>query len=257
MEDERFRNLNAIVIAETNAVTVKTLDDAGLRSVIEETVVRLESSMEYYRDDAFLVGRLLTLVIRPNVEYNEEATDKARQAAYDRVMSDPVMINRGARIISQGDVITPESKAMLDDLNLTVGTRFDWQRLVSIAFLVLLICVIGVMFFRRYASELLYSTPRTMIALLIAILLPLFMAAYLSRELPLSSPVYFAAVVVTAYFGLRTSIFVTSLLIVLIAPMTSFNHRLRLSLTGVSSLHSSRGTSGRQLITRALFSLHR
>ena len=248
MEDERFRNLNAIVIAETNAVTVKTLDDAGLRSVIEETVVRLESSMEYYRDDAFLVGRLLTLVIRPNVEYNEEATDKARQAAYDRVMSDPVMINRGARIISQGDVITPESKAMLDDLNLTVGTRFDWQRLVSIAFLVLLICVIGVMFFRRYASELLYSTPRTMIALLIAILLPLFMAAYLSRELPLSSPVYFAAVVVTAYFGLRTSIFVTSLLIVLIAPMTSFNPSFAIvALTGslVASLFT-RGTSGRQ-----------
>ncbi len=248
MEDERFRNLKAIVNAETNAVTVKTLDNAGLRAVIEETVERLESNLEYFREDALLVGRLLTLVIRPNVEYNEEATDKARQAAYDRVMSDPVMINRGARIISQGDVITPETKAMLDDLNLTVGTSFDWQRLASITLLVLLVCVIAVIFFRRYASELLYSTPRTMIALLIAILLPLFMTAYLARELPLSSPVYFAAVVITAYFGLRTSIFVTSLLIVMIAPMTSFNPSFAIvAMTGclVASLFT-RGTSGRQ-----------
>lgn len=248
MEEERFLNLKAIVNAETNAIIVKTLDDAGLQSVIEETVLRLEASMEYYRDDAYLVGRLLTLVIHPNVEYNEEATDKARQAAYDRVMGDPVMINRGARIISQGDVITPESKMMLDELNLTVGTRFDWQRLGSIILLVLLLCFISILFFMRYESELMYSTPRTMIALLIAIMLPLIMTAYLARDLPLSSPVYFAAVVITAYFGLRTSIFVTSLLIIMIAPMTSFNPSFSIvALTGclVASLFT-RGTSGRQ-----------
>ncbi len=233
MEEERFRNLKAIINAETNAVTVKSLDDAGLRTVIDETVTRLETSMEYYRDDAPFIGRLLTLVIRPNVEYNEEATDKARQAAYDRVMGDPVMINRGARIISQGDVITPETRSMLEELNLIVGTKFDWRRLVSITMLVLLVSLIAFLFFRRYASELLYSTPRTVIALLIAILLPLIVSAYLVSDMPLSSPIYFAAVVVTAYFGFRMAIFVSSLLIVLIAPMTSFNPSFAIvALTG-------------------------
>ena len=142
MAEERFHNLKAIINAETNAITVKTLDDANLRTVIDETVTRLENSMEYYRADAPLVGRLLALGIRPNVEYNEEATEKARQAAYDRVMSDPVMINRGARIISQGDVITPETRSMLEELDLIVGTKFDWRRLASITLLMLLLSMI-------------------------------------------------------------------------------------------------------------------
>jgi hypothetical protein len=245
MAEERFHNLKAIINAETNAITVKTLDDANLRTVIDETVTRLENCMEYYRADAPLVGRLLALGIRPNVEYNEEATEKARQAAYDRVMSDPVMINRGARIISQGDVITPETRSMLEELNLIVGTKFDWRRLASITLLMLLLSMIAFLFFRRYASELLYSTPRTVIALLIAILLPLIVSAYLVRDLPLSSPIYFAAVVVTAYFGFRMSIFVTSLLIVMIAPMTSFNPSFAIvALTGclVASLFT-KGTN--------------
>lgn len=245
MEEGRFRNLRAILDAETNAITVKTLDDANLRTVIDETVARLEDGMEYYRADAQLVGRLLGLVIRPNVEYNEEATEKARQAAYDRVMSDPVMINRGARFISQGDVITPETRSMLEELDLIVGTKFDWRRLASITLLMLLVSLIAFLFFRRYASELLYSTPRTVIALLIAILLPLVVSAYLARDLPLSSPVYFAAVVVTAYFGFRMSILVSSLLIVMIAPMTSFNPSFAIvALTGclVASLFT-KGTS--------------
>ena len=49
MAEERFHNLKAIINAETNAITVKTLDDANLRTVIDETVTRLENSMEYYR----------------------------------------------------------------------------------------------------------------------------------------------------------------------------------------------------------------
>ncbi len=223
MEAERFQNIKAIMNAETNSITVKSLDQQGLRMVVDETVTRLEASMEYYKDDAPFIGRILSLVIRPNVEYNAEATDKARQAAYDRIMSDPVMINRGARIINQGDVITPEAKTMLDGLNLTMGARFDWQRLGSITALVILVSLVAVIFFRRYASDLMYTTPRNLIALVIAILLPLIMTAYLAREFPLSSPIYFAAVVITAYFGLRTSVVLTSLLVMVIIPMTSFN----------------------------------
>ena len=245
MEEGRFQNIKAITHAETISIAAKTLDQQGLRAVIDDTVARLESTMEFYKDDAPFIGRILSLVIRPNVEYNADATDKARQAAYDRVMGDPVMINRGARIISQGGVITPEAKAMLDGLNLTVGARFDWQRLGSITALVLLTCLASVIFFRRYASDLMYSAPRNLIALLIAIILPLVMSAYLAREYPFSPPIYFASVVVTAYFGLRTSIFLSSLLIMVISPMTSFNPSFPIVAMmgcGVASLFT-KGTS--------------
>ena len=223
MEEDRFQHLSAILFAESSALVIKTLDSEGLRAAIEESQSRLEASMTFYAEDAALTGRLMTLLVQPNVEFNQEATEKAKQAAYDRVMNNPVMISRGARIISQGDVITPELKAMLDRLNLAVSSRIDWLRLASILILVLLVGGISLIFFVRYSSDLLVSTPRNLLALVLAILIPLIMSAYLARDYPLAPPLYFAAVVVTAYFGLRTSFFLSAMLTIVAMPMTSFN----------------------------------
>ncbi len=223
MEEDRFEHFSALLFAESGAVVAKTLDSDGLTAAIAESVERLAASMEFYADDAALVGRMMTLLIQPNVEFNQEATEKAKNAAYERVVNNPVMINRGVRIISQGDVITPELKAMLDELNLTVSARLDWVRLASLLGLVFLVGLISFIFFARYSKDLIFSAPRNMLALVLALLIPLFMSAYLARDYPLAPPVYFAAVVITAYFGLRTSIFLCAMLTILVMPMTAFN----------------------------------
>ncbi len=223
MEEDRFEHFSAILFAESGAVLAKTLDSDGLQSAIGESVERLSATMEFYAEDAVLAGRMMSLLLQPNVEFNKEATEKAKNAAYERVINNPVMINRGARIISQGEVITPELKAMLDELNLTVSARIDWIRLVSILGLVVLAGLVAVIFFTRYSKDLIFSTPRNILALVLALLIPLIMSAYLARDYPLAPPLYFAAVVVTAYFGLRTSIFLCALLTILVMPMTAFN----------------------------------
>ena len=223
MEEDRFEHLSAILFAESGAIVAKTLDAAGLRTSISETVSRLEGSMDYYKDDLALIGRLMTLLLQPNVEFNQEATEKAKHAAYERVMNNPVMINRGVRIVSQGDVITPELRAMLEELNMTVGAGIDWVRMGSTLALVVMVGLVVAVFFSRYSPGLLFSTPRNTLALVLAILIPLLMSAYLARDYPLAPPIYFAAVVITAYFGLRTSIFLSAMLTILVMPMTAFN----------------------------------
>lgn len=223
MEEDRFEHLSALLFAESGAIVVKTLDSAGLRNAISDTVSRLEETMDYYKDDVPLIGRLMTLLLQPNVEFNQEATDKAKTAAYERVMNNPVMISRGVRIVSQGDVITSETKAMLDELNMTVGAGIDWIRIGATLALVLMVALVVVVFFARYSPGLLLSTPRNILALVLAILIPLIMSAYLARDYPLAPPIYFAAVVITAYFGLRTSIFLSAMLTILVMPMTAFD----------------------------------
>lgn len=223
MEEDRFQHIAALLYAETGAIVARTLDAAGLRTAIGESVTRLEESMDYYIDDAARTGRLLTLLLKPNVEFNQEATDKAKKAAYERVINNPVMINRGVRIISQGDVITPELKEMLDSLNLTVGARMDWTRIALTLAFVILLGLVSLLYFSQYSAGLLFSTPRNTLALVLSFLIPLIMSAYLARDYPLAPPVYFAAVVITAYFGFRTSVFFSIMLTVAVMPMTSFN----------------------------------
>ncbi len=223
MSEERFRALNNTIMTEARVILSETLDEAALQRAIASSVEHMQSIATFFKDDALLAGRLLNLTLRPNVEFNEEATEKARIAAYDRVMNDPVMVSRGTRILSQGDVITPEIMSMLNDLNMTKSASFDWARLGGIAGLTLLCTIIAVLFFRRYVSILGDQPSRSVIALSLTTLLPLLMSAYLARNFPLAPPVYFTAVVVTAYFGFRAAIFTTSLLIILIMPMASFH----------------------------------
>ncbi len=222
MSEERFQALSNTIMTEARLIVSDTLDEAALQREIVSSVEHIQNIATFFKDDAQLIGRLLSLTLQPNVEYNEEATEKARVAAYDRVMNDPVMVSRGTRILSQGDVITPEIMSMLNDLNMTKSASFDWARLGGIAGLTLLCTIIAVLFFRRYISILGDQPSRSVIALALTVLLPLLMSAYLARSFPLAPPVYFAAVVVTAYFGLRAAIFTTSLLIVLIMPMASY-----------------------------------
>lgn len=232
METERFVIVCDSLKTETEALVLQTLDSRELSNAIDDIGARLSELVKFNKDDVELTTTLLEILVRPNIEYNVDATMNARQAAYERVMNNPVMVNRGTRIISQGDIITADMYAMLQALDLTESSHFNWKSLVGIIGLVLVLALIAQLFFRRYTRDLLRQ-PRNLLALVLAVILTLIVSAYLAGSYPLTPPVYFCAVVLTAYFGFRTSVFMSIVLVVLISPMVNFSSSFVLiALTG-------------------------
>ncbi|HHU07615.1 MAG TPA: HDIG domain-containing protein [Clostridiaceae bacterium] len=221
MTEIRHNNFSDLLQTQAEAIMSGSLDQAQLSLTINQTIRTLRDNSEYYVDDTTLVGETLQLLLQPNVIPNEEATINARQAAYDRVINNPVMVNRGARIVSRGDMITEATWQMLLDLDLTGNQGIDRVRMLGTLLLVVLLSGIGVAYFRRYYPQIADST-RNLLALALAVLLPILASIYLAQNNPLTPPVYFAAVVLAAYFGFRTATVVSALLIIMIIPMTGF-----------------------------------
>ncbi|MDI9461378.1 MAG: HD family phosphohydrolase [Saccharofermentanales bacterium] len=221
MSEVRFNNFSEVLLTQTEAIMADSLDQARLAIAINDAAENLKDNSEYYVDDVTLIGQTLQLILKPNVVPNEEATINARKAAYDRVINNPVMVNRGTRIVSKGDMITEANWQMLLDLDLTGQTGIDWFRLLGILLLVIILAGLAVLYFQRYHPNI-ADTPRTLMALSLALLIPMVTSIYLAQHNPLTPPVYFAAVVIAAYFGFRTATVMSILLIIMLIPMTGF-----------------------------------
>lgn len=222
LDDPRYASIRGQAKTIAGLVMAETLDTAQLQASLAQKITNLKSSLSYYQEDAAFVGRTLGLFLKPNVVFDEAATANARQSAYDKIQSNPVLVERGKRIVSQGDIITADTYQLLGALDLLEESQVSAQDLAGIAILVLLATLIGILYIRRFEEETFRQT-RDRLALLLILLPPLLFSAYSIRFSPLTPPIYFAAVLVTAYFGFRSAIVLTYLLCLVILPMTGFD----------------------------------
>ncbi len=222
LADLRYESIKGHVLALANLIMAETVDSTGLKNQLGEKLATLKESLTFYQEDSGIIERTLGLLLQPNVVFDQVATENARQAAYDKIQSNPVMIDKGSRIVSLGDIITDNTYALLQDLSLIDSGHFDTVYFFGIVLLMILLMCIAWFYISHYEND----TIRTIgdySALALALVIPLFASAYFMRQAPLAPPVYFAAVLITAYFGLRASIVLSLCLTAAILPMTNFN----------------------------------
>ncbi len=222
ISDDRYNSIKGHIQSLTNLIMAQTVDQSGLRNAISEKIDALEDSMAYFREDASLIERSLAQLLRPNVVFDHVATENARQAAYDTVQNNPVMIEKGSRIVSLGEIVTDETYTLLLELSLIDDGSFDYQHFTGIMLLLLLLLVIAWFYLSNYDHELLMNR-NDYGALLLALLIPFLVSAYIGRQLPLAPPIYFAAVLIAVYFSFRASVILSFLLIALVFPITNFD----------------------------------
>lgn len=235
MAPSRYDSFRQVVESNSQSLMNRSLDQVALESAIREVEEQTAGQQAFYTEDAALLGRVLRVLLRPNVVSNREATENARQAAYDRVINNPVLINRGTRIVSQGEVITEETMQLLDTLDLTNVAGFDWKGAAGIVLLILVLFTLSFFYFRVYQSDFVQST-RNLVALGVAVLVPLAVTMFIAKTMPLAAPVYFAAVVICAYFGFRTAFFITVMLTLAMLPIIGFEPAFALIGTGGASM---------------------
>ena len=222
LEADRFSSIKGHAVSIASLIMLETVDAAGLKNLLAEKILELENSLTYNVEDSSIIERSLALLLKPNVIYDQVATENARQAAYDRIQNNPAMIEKGSRIVSMGDIITDETYALLKDLSLITGSGFDYVYFAGIALLLILLMGIAVFYIRHYEKKTIHSIS-DFSALALALLIPLLVSVYTSREASMSPPVYFAAVLITSYFGFRAAVILSLCLSMAILPMTGYD----------------------------------
>ncbi|NLJ95059.1 MAG: HDIG domain-containing protein [Clostridiaceae bacterium] len=222
MNDNRFQHFEENLRTISNLIMSKVLDDEQLENEINENVEQLTEIQNYFASDNVIIKFLLSNLLISNVEYDHEATESAREEAANQIRNNPIKINQGARIVSQGDLITEEIYSVLDELNLTDKNQFDWLSFSGIVLQNLILFVVVYLFFRFYDIDVLLDK-QSFWAMIIALLVPLIISFYISKRFPMASTVYFTTIIICSYFGFQASIVLSTVLALMIYPMTSFN----------------------------------
>ncbi len=230
--DDAFLSIRDNARAIAGLITTIMTDRVELDSQIEMRTADLIARATYYQGDMDLVATLLSLSIQPNAVLDQAATENARSAAYKATLENPVMIERGTYVIRKGDLVSAQVYRHLDELGLLAGGRFDASLFTGVLLQLLVVISIGYIYIRNNLTEQMTNIGNRL-TLFIALAVPFVMSVYLTRLSPVAPPTYFAAVILCVYFGLRTSMILSSLLTLAILPMTGYDIRMVLvSLTG-------------------------
>ncbi len=223
LEQSIYTNLKRQTQDIAMSIMSDPMDPTNLSSEISRRVTTLVNSVEFFKSEYELAGRVLRLYLRSNLVYDEQATQAARTAEYERVMRNPDVIPAGTRILSVGDTVSAEIYEQLQKLDLIEDDRIDLRLLLGLALLTLTVFLLGIVYLNYYERQYKVTQLGDRAVLVVSMLIPFIISGYTSDISPLSGPVYFASILIASYFGLRTGIVMSLLLTILVLPMTYLN----------------------------------
>ncbi len=222
MEPSRYEYFAESLKRYADSIMQKALDTEQLQKEIDNFMRSATEDQMFFTADIEISRFLLGHLLSPNVEYDAQATQKAREEAANQIRNNPIFINQGTRIVSQGDVITEDLFQILEELNLTDQNQFDWKKMAGIALENLVLMVVVVAYFHFFHNHT-GMGQQSVWALIFSLLIPLAVSFYSANPFPLSPPIYFSTIIICAYFDFKTAIVLSTVLAIAIHPMTAFN----------------------------------
>lgn len=224
VEEAIFTGLSSHGQSVAGLLRSQSIAPGAVSGPIRNQTERLEETAPYLASDLPLLNRILDMTHTGNMAVDEDATAAARTLARNRVLENPVMIEKGTRIVSYGDVITADTLALLESLGLVEDGRLDVRLLGGLLMLSGLCTILLVLYLRRYAGQDLGGL-RPRAAVVLSLLLPLLIGIYSLRLSPLASPVVLCTVLAATFFGFRTGLVLSSILSLLMLPLAGYDAR--------------------------------
>ena len=218
LEPSAYSELKRQALLIAGELMAEVHDRRSLDQEITTRVGQVVTNLDVYQQDFESIAGILRFFMRPNLEFDLNATTAAREAAYQQALADPVLIDPGTRIVRAGEVVSETQYAHLRELDLLEDNRLDWKSLGSIALLYLLLLSIAVLYTLGYARDR-FRFPSSLYTIFAAASLTIIAAVILARYSSLLIPFTFFAILCTTYYGLRTSLVMSTLMIFLFMPL--------------------------------------
>ncbi len=221
-DESMLQYIQSQTVSIASLIMTDTVDDAALANEIKTYSADInDAPKSLYLSNTELVKSLLAKLVKPNAVYDENATQAEKDTAFNNAMNNPVMIEKGTRIVSYGEVISQDTYHVLLDLNLIQNKGFDFVLLGGITvYMLTIFCILG-LYLSRFEPEMI-KNPRDIVAFSLSFLLPIISSIYLSGQSTLISPVFFTAVIAATYLGVQSGIVLTLLQIMIILPIYKF-----------------------------------
>ena len=168
---------------------------------------------------------VLLALLEPNTVYDEKATDDSANNAYNAVLNEPVMVEKGTKLVEAGDIIDEHAYSNLVELELIRDQSFNLVIFARVAIYVLVLSGIMLIYLNIERKKLKVETP-VFYLLIITFLVTIGTAVYLSSLSSLLCIVIFFAAVCATYLGTQNGIILSVMNLLYIWPMYGFDPEL-------------------------------
>ena len=217
-----FTYIREKTISMAELIMLGDVNDAILPVKINEQIDGFNESSPSYSKYASAMHVILTSILEPNTVYDEKATADSANNAYNAVINEPVMIEKGTKLVESGNIIDEHIYSNLVELELIRDSSFNLIILARCALYVLIISGCTVVYLNIERKKLKVETP-VFYLLIITFLVSIGASVYLSTLSNLLCIAIFFAAVCATYPGTQNGIILSVVNFLFIWPMHGFD----------------------------------
>ena len=217
-----FTYIREKTISMAELIMLGDVNDAILPVKINEQIDGFNESSPSYSKYASAMHVILTSILEPNTVYDEKATADSANNAYNAVINEPVMIEKGTKLVESGNIIDEHIYSNLVELELIRDSSFNLIILARCALYVLIISGCTVVYLNIERKKLKVETP-VFYLLIITFLVSIVASVYLSTLSNLLCIAIFFAAVCATYLGTQNGIILSVVNFLFIWPMHGFD----------------------------------
>ncbi len=216
---------------------------------------RLSQEIALYPFSADL-KRIAEIITQPliaqNMDYNEIITEENRDLARRQV--EPVVVLRNTLVVSEGEPVTEQQLALLEDLGMIRGQQADYPGYIGLLLLLIIIFILVGIYMHIFVNEVFTNPSLLLLMGLIFIVTLLFSigATYFSGYL---IPVAMGVILITVIFGYKLAVIINLVLALMVGLITGgdFSFILVALMGGLVSIYAVTRLSQRSDLARAGF----
>lgn len=222
MSSTTFTYIREKTTSLAELIMLGDVNDELLSTKIDEQIGLFRESSPSYAKFADAMKVVLSSILEPNSVYDEKATADSADNAYAAVMNEPVMIDKGTKIVDSGDIIDEHIYSNLRELELIRESSFDFVILARSALYVIIISTVCLVYLNIERKKLKVETP-VFYLLVVTFLVTAGSSVYLNTLSTLLCIVIFFATVCATYLGTQNGIILSIFNLLFIWPMYGFD----------------------------------
>lgn len=225
MSNATFTYIREKTTSIAELVMLGDVNDAVLSSKIDEQINSFRESSPSYSKFADSMSAVLKALLEPNTIYDEKATADAANNAYIAVLNEPVIVEKGTKLVESGSIIDAHVYSNLVELELIRDSSFDFVILARVVIYVLVLSAVALVYLNIERKKLKVETP-VFYLLIVTFLITIGVSVYLSTLSNLLCITIFFAAVCATYLGTQNGIILSVLNLMFIWPMHGFDSEM-------------------------------
>ncbi len=252
MSNSAYNYIEDKAVSITEIVMMDNVNTDSLPGSVDSQVDSFVTNNDSYSIYADALKSVLKQLVVPNSVFDPDATDEAAENAYIAAKNEPIIVDKGTKIIGAGDVVTEHAYQNLVDLELIRDDSLDVIILARVAAYEILIVVTGLIYLGNSKKKAL-NEMRITYTLVVTFIIPVIASIYLKDLSSIMVVTLFFTTICATYLGMSAGIILSILNMMVMWPLYNFDvEYIFASLVGIVICSVLAGRQGKAYNSAAL-----